>query len=118
VARKSKSDALRDRVVLLCHWRIWGAFPVAMRAFYVAQRGRCPYCPALLNPTDLPHSKAPLRATWDHVFPKSRFRYRVRNKVLAHSRCNTQKGGRPPTACESLFLEITNAIVDDLRKAI
>jgi hypothetical protein len=52
--------------------------------------------------------------SWEHVTPRSRSRGRPKNRTLTHISCNTEKGSRMPYACELLFLEFTNEIVEDL----
>jgi len=43
--------------------------------------------------------------TLDHVRPRSAGYGLHRNKLLAHQRCNEQKGARAPWPCELLYLE-------------
>lgn len=110
-------SALLERRGLLRRLDLWSTLPNKMRPFFLAQRSLCPYCGGRLE-LDVRSPKHPSRSTWDHVWPKRASvagRGRVRNKVLAHSHCNTLKGGRRPAPCEVLFCEITNIIVGELK---
>jgi 5-methylcytosine-specific restriction endonuclease McrA len=110
VRRLDPADALSKRRFLWKNVRLWGQFPVKFRAFYLAQRGRCPYCGALID-ISRPRGERPSQCTFDHVRPKARGgKGVVRNKVLAHEVCNRAKARRPPHACELFFLAVTNEI--------
>lgn len=110
-------SALGERRALLARLQVWGNFPKVMRAHYLAQRGRCAYCGRMLE-TSVPANFHRPKVTWDHVWPRSSTagRGRLRNKVLAHSACNTTKADRRPWACEKLFCEITYSIIEDLTR--
>lgn len=88
-----------------------------MRPFYLAQRGRCMLCGAkllLFNAATASAKSRQSATSWEHVTPRARAKGRKHNKTLTHLGCNTRKGARMPFACELLFLEFTNEIVEDL----
>lgn len=72
----------------------------------------------------MPSSKIPAEirrtlANFDHVVPKSKGgKGRWVNLVLAHEHCNVTKGASAPYPCELLFLEFTNEIVADIKRAL
>ena len=85
-----------------------------VRLFH-AQDGLCGYCFKPLDP-DLGRTDHD-RWSVDHVVPKIAQQGRrplSRNKVLVHQRCNTAKGGRPPTGCHLIALEWVLARMDAL----
>lgn len=97
--------------------RVWESLPRNMRRFYLAQRSRCMLCGTklLLFSAGAASKRDKARATsWEHVTPRARAKGRRRNKTLTHLHCNAIKGARMPYACELLFLEFTNEIVEDL----
>lgn len=74
----------------------WGLFPRRLRRLYIAQRGRCSLCGALILPDLL--RDHPAAGSEDHIVP--RFldgKGLAHNKLLAHRRCNTERGFTPPT---------------------
>ena len=102
-------------------------FPRDMRPFFLAQRGHCPYCttPLIIEAVGQANfmkkadrlRQAERRASWDHVFPRSRFGNGKGSKVLAHTRCNTLKSDRAPYPCEVMFRDVTVGIVAEIRAA-
>lgn len=105
---------LTYRARLLLRRELWGMFPVKMRPFWIAQRGRCSICGGRMAlERDVQHL-----ATWDHVIPRARGGggHEARNKVIAHRPCNQHKGDRAPTACELLFCIVTNEIVFSINR--
>jgi 5-methylcytosine-specific restriction endonuclease McrA len=121
---KPVADRMADCVMMLRRKDLWGGFPVAMRRFYLAQRSLCPYCghkmPTIARQNgDAGHGlQKLLRVTWDHVWPRSRYPAKPKNRILSHHSCNQQKQDREPVACEALFLEVTNEIVGDIEAAL
>lgn len=83
------------------------ALPKGLIALIRVQDFRCAYCRKafLLNG----YRFSPRSPTIEHVRPRSHGHSRVANAVVVHRRCNEAKGGRPPTGCELLALEIVNA---------
>lgn len=79
------------------------------RTKWSAQNLRCYLCGRVF--IDCLPDKHPMRPTRDHVHPRSRYKGKVNNLLLAHYRCNTEKGARDPHPCEILFLEFTNEIM-------
>ena len=114
---------LIDCVNLLRNKRLWGLFPVIMRTYWLAQYARCPYCGDLLM-REKANTRAPLeirrtQSNFDHVVARAAGgRGLQNNKLLSHQHCNVKKGRRAPYACERLYLEFTNEIVADIRKAL
>lgn len=103
-------------------------FPRDMRPFFLAQRGRCPYCVDVLviesvgqanfmKKADRRRQEAK-RASWDHVFPKSRWGNSKGSKVICHTSCNQRKSDRHPYACEVLFRDVTVGIVSEIEAAV
>jgi hypothetical protein len=109
---------LADCCRLLNTKPIWGNFPRKMRAFFLAQRGGCPYCGSQFD-LAIQHGNVPNMecASWDHVFPRARHKDRERNVVLAHRQCNSDKSNREPRPCEVLFCEFVWDIIDDIARA-
>lgn len=62
-----------------------------------AQGGRCYLC-----------SRQMAAPTEDHVHPKAKGGKNKANRLLAHSRCNNEKGSRLPYPCELIFLAAIN----------
>lgn len=92
---------------------LWGQFNQEMRPFWLAQRKRCPYCGYNI-PLASTEKNDITRSTWDHVYPRSRWRSHRLSYVICHSACNTIKGDRHPHPCEVLFRDFTNEIVGDI----
>ncbi len=115
---------LADCLRLLRHRSLWGGFPRDMRPYFLAQRGRCPYCPDVLMTESVGQGKfmkkadkrrqAGKRASWDHVFPRSRWGNHPGSKVVCHTACNLRKADRHPHPCEVLFRDVTVEIVDGI----
>ena len=85
--------------------KAWG---LAYReVLFEMQRGRCALCGF---PMRREYSNHPRSATIDHVFPRSAGGKNTKdNRVLAHQRCNVEKGDRAPTGCELVWLELAKA---------
>jgi 5-methylcytosine-specific restriction endonuclease McrA len=73
-----------------------------------AQEGLCSICCQILHPR-LIISKFDDGWSFEHVFPKARYRHLLGNLLIAHKRCNREKGARDPTGCEILLLHAVNA---------
>lgn len=118
------NERIADAILLLRNRAIWGHFPKDMRVYFVAQRGRCPYCPGIL-PVEavaqgIKHkdkAAAKARCSWDHVFPKARWGSTPTGYVVAHQGCNTRKGMSTPHPCEVLYRDVTNEIIRDIHLA-
>lgn len=79
------------------------------RPLYRAQRYLCYLCGhRVFDHHWLPRQQEP---SIDHVRPKVHGYGRPGNKLIAHRRCNMEKGSRKPRPCELLFLAVTNEIV-------
>jgi hypothetical protein len=116
--KRTAEEECAERRRLLRFGGIWHVLPRAMRPFYLAQRARCMLCGKRLSLYGAWGHKGEARlqaTTWEHVTPRARSKGRSRNKTLTHLHCNTRKGDRMPFACELLFLEFTNEIVEDLK---
>jgi 5-methylcytosine-specific restriction endonuclease McrA len=72
-----------------------------------AQGKICFLCGEKMYPVS--HTRADRGWSMDHVRPASKGHSRVRNVLLAHSKCNREKDDREPTGCELLLLEAVNA---------
>jgi 5-methylcytosine-specific restriction endonuclease McrA len=57
-------------------------------------------------------AQSPLARTRDHVVPRCRGGGNRRNVLLAHDRCNGEKGERLPYPCELIYLAAVNARLD------
>lgn len=72
-----------------------------MHRLYKAQGGLCFHCDEHMTQGNAPGSKGGLGANREHVFPHSSTgRDLVHNIVLAHVRCNKERGNREPSAAE------------------
>lgn len=114
---KSPSPSrLADIRRLLRTKSLWGHFPRNMRPLFLAQRGRCPYCPELLPlHTPLHATRGHPGTNRDHIWPKRlRSPRRPNDIVLAHQDCNLIKGQRHPHPCEVLFGRFVTEIVEDV----
>lgn len=82
-----------------------------LAVLYEAQHGRCGICEQHMPPTrTATDQRNPMRPTVEHVVPKGSGGFDGRgNIVAAHSRCNSDKGGRYPTPGELTFLAQVNA---------
>lgn len=119
---------LLDCLRLLRNRGIWGNFPRDMRPYFLAQRGRCPYCDRLLITLSQGSAKFKCKAdrkreeqwhaSWDHVFPRSRWGNHKGSKIVCHIVCNRLKADRHPHPCEVLFRDITTGIVDEIDRAV
>lgn len=74
-----------------------------------AQGGHCGICGGPFFVTGEPTDRPGMRPTVDHVVPRSRGGANFGNVVAAHERCNGAKGGRMPTGCEAIWLDVANA---------
>lgn len=73
----------------------WSGMPKGVRLLYIAQQGNCCHCGELMDLSPLwALSSSPSR---EHVIPACRGGKRVGNLVLAHRRCNMERGSRPAT---------------------
>lgn len=91
------------------HW-VWRkkAQPVGMlRQLAEAQDGDCSLCGKPLDFTASPNN--PHQPTFEHVVPRIMGGGNHGNRLAAHRRCNTRKGGNKPTGCELVLLESVNA---------
>lgn len=109
-------EVIHYRKELLRRVELWGNFPVEMRPFWLAQRGRCMICGDSMPLARIQNTRQPANyTTWEHVHPKSRTgRGRPKNKTLACHGCNIRKGNRLPYPCEVMFLAVVNEIVRDI----
>lgn len=116
---------LADCLRLLRNRGLWGMFPRDMRPFFLAQRGVCPYCghqmviesvgqANFMKKADRRRQEEK-RASWDHVFPRSRWGNAKGSKILCHTRCNQMKSDRHPYPCEVLFRDVTVGIVAEIK---
>lgn len=114
---------LADCIRLLRTKSLWLEFPRDMRAMFLAQRGRCPYCGhplqiAYIFRPNAPPAEVPRSTNRDHIWPR-RFRPgKTNDLVLAHVHCNTEKGDRHPHPCEVLFGRFTAEITADITSAL
>lgn len=83
---------------------------IRMAAFEEAQGGVCGLCGERFVPPNREHEvRWGLRRSFDHVEPKGAGGPDRGNLLLAHQGCNNKKGGRPPTGCELIWLQLVNA---------
>lgn len=72
------------------------------------QNGRCYLCGQQLGRK---------RCTVDHVYPRAAYRFAdgvgagQSNFLLAHEKCNVEKGNREPWPCEVLYLAAVNLLL-------
>lgn len=71
------------------------------KRLYAFQGGKCGVCGQSLGGAKY--------LTLDHVFPRRWQFGNVGNMVVAHHTCNQRKGGREPTGCEIIWLQVANA---------
>lgn len=117
------SERIADAIRLLRNRALWGHFPADMRVYFVAQRGRCPYCPGILPVEAVAQGKkhkdkkkAWARCSWDHVFPRCRWGSTRKGYVVCHSGCNLRKGDRDPHPCEVFYRDVTNEIIGAIER--
>jgi 5-methylcytosine-specific restriction endonuclease McrA len=83
--------------------------PIMLRILEI-QRGVCVGCGRAISASD---TSANMRLSVDHVYPRSRGGVNAGNRLAMHRLCNAQKGSRPPTGCELVWLAAVNARMVD-----
>ena len=88
---------------------------VASMELFLAQRGRCFYCFRPMTTTRGGHI---VGYTMDHFYPKCKGHKLTGNTVLAHARCNEEKGARNPTDSELARFNVLKRRVKERRHEI
>ena len=80
------------------------------RALRWAQCDLCAACGAFLPSGKRLPRHHPDSPTFDHVIARSKGGGRtLTNGLLKHQRCNQQRGQRPPTGCDLLWLDLVQS---------
>lgn len=79
-----------------------------MMRIWKAQGEHCSICGEPLDPAFW-HYRGDRKWTFEHVYPRRRYRCLLGNVLIAHQICNTSKDQRDPTGCEIILLLATNA---------
>lgn len=79
-----------------------------MMRIWSAQGEHCSVCGEPLDPAFW-HYRGDLKWTFEHVYPRRRYRCLLGNVLIAHQICNTGKDQRDPTGCEIILLMAANA---------
>lgn len=80
------------------------------RALRWAQRDICAACGCLVPSRKRLDRYHPDYPTFDHVIPRQSGGGRaLANGLLKHQRCNQQRGNKPPTGCDQLWLDLVQA---------
>jgi CRISPR/Cas system Type II protein with McrA/HNH and RuvC-like nuclease domain len=72
---------------------------ISHQELLIAQKGKCFYC---FLPMGLTRGNNNANYTLDHFIPKCQSRKTRNNAVLAHAKCNLEKGHRMPTKAERI----------------
>ena len=88
---------------------------IELLELYTAQKKRCFYC---FGPMRFVRGQGPVDYTVDHFLAKCKGNKSNGNIVLAHAKCNLEKGHRDPTQAECIRKDNLYRIVKDFRQEL
>ncbi|AXQ70050.1 hypothetical protein HOU03_gp218 [Caulobacter phage CcrSC] len=90
------------------HWRRRPGDKTRLSLVREVQKNRCYLCG---NPMS-PKARRKASASRDHVVAKARGGKNAENILLAHTRCNSERGSRRAYPCELIYLQAVNLVLD------